>query len=177
MKPAGSRMLKAAVNEPENLWWGPCHGGSHSWKNWEGHGQGGSREGFCEQLMKRISHVNTRGKSIRGTWNSMCKGPEAGTSWTCYSGTPRPVWMGEVIKGGGWERTDYMGPRATLPSSPQGHAYGEALGGQAVEPSCWDVAEGLVLSGAGNGWCGVEATACGGSNRTQSSYLCRLRSS
>lgn len=116
------RMLKAAVNEPENLWWGPCHGGSHSWKNWEGHGQGGSREGFCEQLMKRISRVNTRGKSIRGTWNSMCEGPEAGTSWTCYSGTPRPVWMGEVIKGGGWERTDYMGPRAMLPSSPQGHA-------------------------------------------------------
>lgn len=53
--------------------------------------------------------------------------------------------MGEVIKGGGWERTDYMGPRATM-------QYGEALGGQAVEPSCWDVAEGLVLSGAGNGW-------------------------
>lgn len=41
---------------------------------------GGSREGFCEEAMRRISHVKTGGKSIQGSWNSMCKGPEAGTS-------------------------------------------------------------------------------------------------
>lgn len=40
-------------------------------------------EGLCEQVKRRISHVNTKEKSIQGSENSVCKGPEAGISQTC----------------------------------------------------------------------------------------------
>ena len=60
--------------------------------------------------------------------------------------------MGEAIKGGGGRKQTAQGLRLRCLLPPQDMQYGEALGGQAVEPSCWDVAEGLVLSGAGNGW-------------------------
>lgn len=53
-------------------------GGLWGWLLW-----GVFREGIFEWVKRRISHVNTGGKSIKDSWNSMCKGPEAGTSQTC----------------------------------------------------------------------------------------------
>lgn len=53
-------------------------GGLWGWLLW-----GLFREGIFEWVKRRISHVNTGGKSIKDSWNSMCKGPEAGTSQTC----------------------------------------------------------------------------------------------
>lgn len=91
-----------------------------------------------------------------GSWNSLCKGPEAGKSQTCYQRNTEALCReGARIKIGGWEETDQKELQTTLPSSPQGHSMGRGLRGypfcRVVEPSCWNVADGPVLFRAHDG--------------------------